>query len=201
MHGQFLEVTRDSGEFVWLAIAEEVTAHIWVFDCDTNAFHIKRGLIFDYLVMTELCYRPIDHAEAVTIAATMPRGLPKLLREIHAADAEAVPAAEVLAAPHPFPRPISGDHLRMFTTPTDADRSRRADDLRSRAQQVRAHGWAEFESVWSSGEVLGVRAALREPGAVDAAVSVWAFTLFGLDGGAVDEQNGYVRTRAWFADL
>lgn len=83
--------------------------------------------------------------------------------------------------------------------PTNADRDRRAADLRSRAALVRANGWAPYENMWSSGEVAGVRAVLGEPGALDAAVEQWAPTLWGAAAAEADERTGYRSTRRWFA--
>lgn len=85
--------------------------------------------------------------------------------------------------------------------PTDESRDRRADDLRERAALVREHGWADYENVWSGGEVMGVRAVLNEPGALDAAVAAWAPTLWGVTGAEADAVRGYRRTRRWFAAL
>jgi hypothetical protein len=83
--------------------------------------------------------------------------------------------------------------------PTDEHRNRRAADLRERAALVRENGWEPYVNVWSSGEVAGVRAQLDEPGGVDAAVEVWAPTLWGTSGAEVDEQRNYDLTRRWFA--
>ncbi|RIS02732.1 hypothetical protein D2E70_16125 [Mycobacteroides abscessus] len=85
--------------------------------------------------------------------------------------------------------------------PTAEDRDRRAADLRGRAALVRANGWADYENVWSSGEVAGVRAVLGEPGALDEAVPVWAPTLWGTDAAEVDGRSGYRATRWWFASV
>ncbi|SHX68689.1 Uncharacterised protein [Mycobacteroides abscessus subsp. abscessus] len=84
-------------------------------------------------------------------------------------------------------------------SPTDADRLRLATDLRARAALVARDGWADYAETWSTGEVLGVRAVLGEPGAVDAAVEVWAPTLWGLTEAALDAKLGFDLTRKWFA--
>ncbi|WP_018600933.1 hypothetical protein [Mycobacterium sp. 155] len=86
-------------------------------------------------------------------------------------------------------------------SPSDEHRHRRASDLRERAALVRRDGWSDYESVWSSGEVLGVRAVLGEPGAEDEAVQLWAPTLWGLAEAEADAANGYARTRAWLMAL
>lgn len=83
--------------------------------------------------------------------------------------------------------------------PSSEDRDRRAADLRERAALVRANGWEPYENTWSSGEVLGVRAVLGEPGAVDAAVELWAPTLWGAGAADADARTGYRSTRKWFA--
>ncbi|SHR99569.1 Uncharacterised protein [Mycobacteroides abscessus subsp. abscessus] len=84
-------------------------------------------------------------------------------------------------------------------SPTDADRLRLATDLRRRVQLVRRDGWSDYEHVWSTGEVLGVRAVLGEPGAVDAAVEVWAPTLWGIAGAEADAARDYAATRWWLS--
>lgn len=85
--------------------------------------------------------------------------------------------------------------------PTDDVRGRLAQSLRDWAALVRREGWEPYENVWSSGEVAGVRAALGEPGAVDAALEQWAPTLWGVTAAEADACTGYQSTRAWFAAL
>lgn len=85
--------------------------------------------------------------------------------------------------------------------PTAESRDRRAADLRERAALVRRDGWGPYASTWSSGEVLGVRAVLGEPGAVDAAVETWAPTLWGAGAAGADARTGYQSTREWFATV
>lgn len=85
--------------------------------------------------------------------------------------------------------------------PTAEDRNRRAADLRQRAALARRDGWSAYENVWSSGEVLGVRAVLNEPGAVDAAVGTWAPTLWGVAWTEAHTARSHRRTRRWFAAL
>lgn len=85
--------------------------------------------------------------------------------------------------------------------PKDAVRERLAQSLRDWADLVRQEGWAPYESIWSAGEVLGVRAALGEPGAVDAAVELWAPTLWGVEAAEQDAAVGYYATRWWFSEV
>lgn len=82
--------------------------------------------------------------------------------------------------------------------PSSEDRDRRAADLRERAA-LRRDGWEPYQSVWSSGEVAGVRAVLGEPGALDTAVELWAPTLWGAGPAEADARTGYRSTRKWFA--
>ncbi len=89
--------------------------------------------------------------------------------------------------------------LMPLEPPTAEARARLAADLRERADLVREHGWADYAATWSSGEVLGVRAVLGEPGALDAAVVTWAPTLWGVTSAEADAVRGYARTRKWFA--
>jgi hypothetical protein len=87
MNGQFFRITQpESGILVWLAILDNASGHFWVYDCVTRAFHIKRGLVIDYVHERELAYEPISTAEA-------------LLRLRHDADSDAVPAASVFVDP------------------------------------------------------------------------------------------------------
>lgn len=83
--------------------------------------------------------------------------------------------------------------------PSSEDRDRRAAGLRERAALVRRDGWEPYGSVWSSGEVAGVRAVLGEPGALAAAVELWAPTLWGAGPAEADARTGYRSTRKWFA--
>lgn len=81
----------------------------------------------------------------------------------------------------------------------DSVRDRLAQFLREWAARVRGGGWDDYENVLSTGEVLGVRAVLNEPGAVDAAVAVWAPTLWGIAEAEADAAAGYPRTRWWLS--
>jgi hypothetical protein len=83
--------------------------------------------------------------------------------------------------------------------PTDAERDARGYDLRSRAQLVRRDGWEPHRETWSTGEVLGVRAVLNEPGAEDAACPVWAPALWGVKAAELDAKLDWDLTRRWFA--
>lgn len=85
--------------------------------------------------------------------------------------------------------------------PSSEDRDRRAADLRERAALVREHGWDTYENVWSSGEILGVRAVLGEPGALAAAVEAWAPALWGVAWTEAHTARSHRRTRRWFAAL
>ncbi|MFT9663683.1 hypothetical protein ACM0CQ_15710 [Mycobacteroides abscessus subsp. abscessus] len=85
--------------------------------------------------------------------------------------------------------------------PTAESRDRRAADLRERAELVRRDGWEQYENTWSSGEVLGVRAVLGEPGALDPAVELWAPTLWGVGAAEADARTGYQSTRRWLLAL
>lgn len=74
-------------------------------------------------------------------------------------------------------------------------------DLLHRADEVKRDGWGPYESAWSSGEVAGVR-ALIDPDAIDeAAVQLWAGTLWGVADAEADEAADYARTRGWFRSV
>lgn len=85
--------------------------------------------------------------------------------------------------------------------PTDADRCRLVADLRRRVQLVRRDGWEPYERVWSIGEVTGVRAVLGDQGAEDAAVEVWALTLWGVAEAEADAARDYSHTRWWLCTV
>lgn len=85
--------------------------------------------------------------------------------------------------------------------PTDAVRDRLGQSLRDWAALVRRDGWGAYENVWSSGEVLGVRAVLGEPGALAAAVEAWAPTLWGVEAAETESRCGYPRTHRWLRRL
>lgn len=79
----------------------------------------------------------------------------------------------------------------------EADRAALAADLRHRAELVRESGWDTYLDTWDEVDVIGVRAVLNEPGALDDAVEIWADILW--------EQPGpnaglfLDLTRRWFA--
>ncbi|WP_131721812.1 hypothetical protein [Mycobacteroides abscessus] len=83
--------------------------------------------------------------------------------------------------------------------PTDEDRDRLATDLRERAELVRRDGWELYQSTWSTGQVLGVRAALGNAAADDQAAALWAPTLWGVAEAARDAARDYGRTRWWLS--
>lgn len=105
-------------------------------------------------------------------------------------------------------KPADRDLLsRLFAGPTDEDRAQIRADLLARAAQVRANGWADFQGLWSTGEVIGVAvlleahaelAARRET--LQSARERWAFELWGLEAGQADVDNGCPATRQWFVD-
>lgn len=80
-------------------------------------------------------------------------------------------------------------------------------DLSRRAASVQADGWEPYKHVWSSGEVVGVAAVLRDHAmlsevgeTLETAWRRWAFDLFGRVEAEQDAQAGYVRTRQWFTE-
>ena len=85
--------------------------------------------------------------------------------------------------------------------PTPEERDRHAAGLRECVALVHRDGWEPHETAWSSEQVLGVRAVLGEPGALEQAVPVWAPVLWGFDEAEADGQTGYTSTRRWFVML
>lgn len=96
---------------------------------------------------------------------------------------------------------------RLLGPRTDEDRDRWRRDLARRAGDVLADGWEPYKHVWSSGEVVGVAAVLRdhtmlkEVGeTLESAWRRWSFDLFGQVEAKQEAHDGYPRTRKWFAE-
>lgn len=85
--------------------------------------------------------------------------------------------------------------------PADADRAHLVVDLRRRVQLVLRDGWEPYERVWSTGEVTGVGAVLGDQGAEDAAVEVWAPTLWGVAEAEADGARDFSHTRWWLCTV
>lgn len=92
--------------------------------------------------------------------------------------------------------------------PSPADLDYRATELLGRAQLVQQFGWDNYRHTWSSGEVSGTALLLGDLDALTAAhdteqsaLETWAASLWGIDGGETDTNNGLERTRAWFYAL
>lgn len=96
MRGPLMEITKRSGEFVWLAILDEASQRFWVYDFDTKKFHMNKWLTVDYEIDRELEYAGIDKRRAVEIVTTYDRKIDRSVRAEHKADLGAVPASEVL---------------------------------------------------------------------------------------------------------
>lgn len=92
--------------------------------------------------------------------------------------------------------------------PSVADLDYRGSELLGRAQLVQQFGWDNYRHTWSSGEVAGTALLLGDLEALAAthdtehtALETWATSLWGIDGGRRDTDNGLERTRAWFYAL
>lgn len=90
---------------------------------------------------------------------------------------------------------------------TEEHRARWRADLSRRAALVLTKDWEPYKHVWSSGEVVGVAAVLRDHDmlhevgeTLETAWRRWAFDLFGRTEAEHDAANGYARTRQWFTD-
>lgn len=94
--------------------------------------------------------------------------------------------------------PSTLTHMPIEPLPPSV-RDRLAQFLREWAARICEEGWSDYENVLSPGEVAGVRAVLNEPGAADAAVQVWAPTLWGIAEAEADAAVGYPRTRWWLS--
>jgi hypothetical protein len=95
----------------------------------------------------------------------------------------------------------------MFTGLPDDLLEHRRDELVSRCRAVRAAGWDDYRYTWSTGEVVAVAYLLASDDVLDelsedetTVLARWAYDLWGVRGGEVDEQNGLRRTRKWFME-
>lgn len=95
----------------------------------------------------------------------------------------------------------------MFTGLPDDLLEHRRDDLVSRCRAVRAAGWDDYRHTWSTGEVVAVAYLLASDDVLGelsedetTVLGRWAYDLWGVRGGEVDEQNGLRRTRKWFME-
>lgn len=100
------------------------------------------------------------------------------------------------------------DDWPIFEPPDQDKLARRADDIRRRAALVRRHGWDQYRSRWSTGEVLGVALVLddqaelwRRFATTESALATWACTLWGIARGEDDVAAGLPATLAWFDAL
>lgn len=100
--------------------------------------------------------------------------------------------------------PITWEELKAMR-PSDAENTARRADLVGRARAVRAHGWDDYQYVWSSGEVAGVAYLLDDQDILrdadetaDTVLNRYACELFGITGGHADIAAGHPDTRAWF---
>lgn len=99
-----MEITKPTGEFVWLAVIDEETERFWVYDFGTKKFHINKALTLDYEIDRELDYAGIDRARAIEIVTTVNRKINRRVRTEHADDPNGVPVDLVLgedAVPSP----------------------------------------------------------------------------------------------------
>jgi hypothetical protein len=104
-----------------------------------------------------------------------------------------------------MPDTSSNPLAELFPRPSDATREYRRDDLLQRARLVQTNGWAPYQAVWSTGEVVGVAALLNDIDTLSAiqetlqtAWARWAFDLWGMADGQADVDNGCRETRRWF---
>lgn len=96
---------------------------------------------------------------------------------------------------------------RLLGPRTDEHRDRWRADLARRAGYVLADGWEPYKYVWSSGEVVGVAAVLRDDAMLtevgetyESAWRRWSFDLYGPAEAKQEAQDGYPRTKQWFAE-
>jgi hypothetical protein len=89
-----------------------------------------------------------------------------------------------------------------------ARRQRCGADLLARASAVLREGWSDYRNVWSMGEVLGVALTLGDLKEIDSqgetensALNRWAFDLWGLTVGEIEEGSNCPRTRKFFDSL
>jgi hypothetical protein len=100
---------------------------------------------------------------------------------------------------------VSNPLADLFPRPSDDSSEHRRADLAHRAQLVRENGWAPYEALWCTGEVVGVAALLndveqlrRMGETLQTAWERWAFDLWGMVDGRADVDAGCRHTRRWF---
>lgn len=100
--------------------------------------------------------------------------------------------------------PVSWDHLES-RQPTDADRLALRKALVERALAVREHGWEDYRSTWSNGEIADVAYLLGETALLEeleehegSVLTRYAGNLYGFNGARKDIAAGLVGTQAWF---
>lgn len=88
-----------------------------------------------------------------------------------------------------------------YQTAGPADRERLASQYRERMQDVQRDGWGPYAGVWSSGQVLVVKALLGDEDSMLEACERLAPTLWGSQAAQADAGAGYSRTWGWLADV
>jgi hypothetical protein len=88
---------------------------------------------------------------------------------------------------------------------SEAEQDRMRTNLVSRARTVRAHGWGDYRTIWSSGEIAGVAYLLEDKAMMrsswedeESVLSRYSGDLFGVRGCKAEQANGYPDTRKWF---
>lgn len=101
--------------------------------------------------------------------------------------------------------PINWDHLKS-REPSDADRVALRTALVERALAVKEHGWDDYRTVWSLGEVADVAYLLNDTELLEeldehegSVLTRYAGNLYGFNGARKDIAAGLVDTQAWFA--
>ncbi|NNH68835.1 hypothetical protein HLB23_02915 [Nocardia uniformis] len=101
--------------------------------------------------------------------------------------------------------PISWEHLKS-RQPTDADRAALRADLVERALAVKQHGWDDYRTAWSSGEVADVAYLLHDVALLEeleehegSVLTRFAGNLYGFNGARKDIAAGLVGTQEWLA--
>nr|WP_046284123.1 hypothetical protein [Mycobacterium sp. UM_NZ2] len=88
-----------------------------------------------------------------------------------------------------------------YQTPGPADRERLASQYRERMSDVEQDGWPAWEGVWSSGQVLVVKALLGDQDLMPEACERLAPSLWGSHAAQADAAAGYPRTWGWLMEV
>ncbi|GAB2454471.1 GntR family transcriptional regulator [Nocardia tengchongensis] len=211
------ELTRLRDEMSLLIEAARTSSRTVTFDLRDpdrpHTYYILTAALNDWATRTraEAAFEPTnaDELRALAAAADELREWIEPAQLAPRSGSPVQPAAEPLATVRVEavePTAISRSELdSLFPQPSDTERAATRAKLVDRARLVQQEGWAAYQYVWSTGEVVGVALVLGDEAMLtecaetrDSVLSRYAYDLFGRSGGRRDEADGFPETRKWF---